>query len=466
MEYEGGTTTSTGALAHETFHSWYARGDQAGVAGRRLVGRGFTTFHDDGADEPPVRLHRPAGRAVLARPLAAPHAGQLLRRRHRASVRGMASLLGVTDLNALMGELLRDAQGRPPVSTPSSRSSCLQPSGNAAVVDAFHRFVYGLGDPAPAPDLWLRDDPAIRAPTPGAATFWDSPDLWVRNARRRRHHPPVAGVRPGQLVPRARAQPRRRRRRRALRRDLPCPRLRRARSSSTRPTSCPASRPRPSSISAPGATRVVKARWPRRSSRRPARTPACSPRSSPARTIRSPGRHVWEHNNLAQKNLTVVDLAADEFLILPVVIANLSGDDGYGLRAGAARIAARVPPRQPASSTARARSSSPRRASRSGSARPAAGRATSCSTAAGISTAQPTSRTRSPGASPTAGRRRSPGARPSRSRSSASRRPSSASRWRSRPAPSAARRRSTWSSAGRARSQIVGGVAVQVNVTG
>ena len=26
MEYEGGTTTGTGALRHETFHSWWARG--------------------------------------------------------------------------------------------------------------------------------------------------------------------------------------------------------------------------------------------------------------------------------------------------------------------------------------------------------------------------------------------------------------------------------------------------------
>lgn len=26
MEYEGGTTTSTGAMAHEAFHSWFARG--------------------------------------------------------------------------------------------------------------------------------------------------------------------------------------------------------------------------------------------------------------------------------------------------------------------------------------------------------------------------------------------------------------------------------------------------------
>ena len=34
------------------------------------------------------------------------------------------------------------------------------------------------------------------------------------------------------------------------------------------------------------------------------------------------GGHVWEHNNLAQKNLTVVDLLPNTFFILPVVVSN------------------------------------------------------------------------------------------------------------------------------------------------
>jgi hypothetical protein len=33
-------------------------------------------------------------------------------------------------------------------------------------------------------------------------------------------------------------------------------------------------------------------------------------------------RHVWEQNNLAQKNLTIVDLLPNTFMILPIVIAN------------------------------------------------------------------------------------------------------------------------------------------------
>jgi hypothetical protein len=64
MEYEGGTTTSTGALAHETFHSWFARGIKPASQADGWWDEGFTSFHDAGADDavpfdftrPPVLL--------------------------------------------------------------------------------------------------------------------------------------------------------------------------------------------------------------------------------------------------------------------------------------------------------------------------------------------------------------------------------------------------------------------------
>ena len=49
------------------------------------------------------------------------------------------------------------------------------------LVDAFHRFVYGLDDPAPAPELWLRDAREDTGADHSSGTFWDSPDLWLRN---------------------------------------------------------------------------------------------------------------------------------------------------------------------------------------------------------------------------------------------------------------------------------------------
>ena len=82
MEYEGGTTTSTGALLHETFHSWFARGIKPACPGRRLVGRGLHQLpRRRRRRRAAVRLRRRARAAVLARSLAAQHARQLLRRR-------------------------------------------------------------------------------------------------------------------------------------------------------------------------------------------------------------------------------------------------------------------------------------------------------------------------------------------------------------------------------------------------
>ena len=94
--------------------------------------------------------------------------------------RGMAALLGVAQLNALMRDLYVAHKGHP-VSTAMIEEFLLCKSGNAQVVDAFHRFVYGFGDPSPAPDLWLRDDPGDPGADAWGGAFWDSPDLWIRN---------------------------------------------------------------------------------------------------------------------------------------------------------------------------------------------------------------------------------------------------------------------------------------------
>lgn len=74
---------------------------------------------------------------------------------------------------------------------------------------------------------------------------------------------------------------------------------------------------------APGASTVVKAKWP--ASMVPAAgTHACWLASVYTPTDLTPtGAHVWEHNNLAQKNLTVVDLVPGDSFLLPVQIGNL-----------------------------------------------------------------------------------------------------------------------------------------------
>lgn len=320
MEYEGGTTTSTGALLHETFHSWFARGVKPASQADGWWDEGFTTFHDDGADDaipfdfsdPPVLL---CSRDPWQR-----HTPSNSYTDGSNFWKGMASLLGVSNLNVLMGDLYDGHKGNP-VSTQMIEEFLLSSSSEAQVVDAFHRFVYGLADPSPAPDLWIKDDPAHGGADQWGGTFWDSPDLWIRNADDggTGHQSPEYGqdnwfharvrnkagageaehfvvtfhsrgfagtqfVYPADFLPCIAAK---------AEFDL-----------------------------APGDTRIVKAPWPRELVP-PAGSHTCLLASVITRGDHPvASRHVWEHNNLAQKNLTVVDLLPNTFMILPIVIAN------------------------------------------------------------------------------------------------------------------------------------------------
>ena len=74
---------------------------------------------------------------------------------------------------------------------------------------------------------------------------------------------------------------------------------------------------------APGASTIVKAKWPSNLVP-PAGTHGCLLVSAYTPTDVSPsGKHVWEHNNLAQKNLTVVDLAPNDTFVLPFQFGNI-----------------------------------------------------------------------------------------------------------------------------------------------
>ena len=324
MEYEGGTTSSTGALAHETFHSWFARGVKPAGQADGWWDEGFTVFHDDGADDTlpfdfgdapvllctrdPWQRHTPANSYVDG----------------SRFWRGMAALLGVPSLNGFMAQLYQEYRGRP-MSTAMIEEFLLARSGNPDIVDAFHRFVYGLQDPAPLPDLWLRDDPAHAGSDFWGGTFWNSPDLWIRNADDggSAHQSPEFGQDNWFHA--------------------------RARNRSTAGTAqhfvvtfhsrgfagtqftypadfLPCIAARADFELASGTTRVVKARWPS-ALVPPAGTHTCLLASVITRGDHPvAGRQVWEHNNLAQKNLTVVDLVPAEFVILPIVMAHRIAD--------------------------------------------------------------------------------------------------------------------------------------------
>jgi len=320
MEYEGATTTATGVLRHETFHSWFARGLKPAAHADGWWDEAFTSFHDVGADDPvPFDFSDPPIVLCSRNPWQRETPDNAYT--DGANFwKGMASMLGVSTLNNLVADLYQTHNSRP-VSTQIIEEFLLRKSGEAQVVDGFHRFVYGLSDPSPAPDVWLKDDPAHTGSEEWDGVFWDSPDLWIRNsddggidhqspefgqdnwfhARVRNksaagtarhfvvtfHSRGFAGtqfVYPADFLP------------------------------------CIAAKAEFDLV--PGEVRVVKARWPR-SLVPPAGTHTCLLASVITRADHpGAGRHVWEDNNLAQKNLTVVNLLPDTFMILPIVISN------------------------------------------------------------------------------------------------------------------------------------------------
>ena len=192
-------------------------------------------------------------------------------------------------------------------------------TGAASLVDAFHRFVYGLDDPSPAPQLWLRDAPGHAGADLWGGEYWNSPDLWIRNADDggTSHEPPLAG-RDNWFYARVRNAPSAG----ACRHFVVTFAVKEyAGTQFAYPADfLPCIAARAEFDLRPGEERIVSARWPR--SQVPVTgTHPCLLAAVLARGDRpAPGAHVWEHANLAQRNLTVVELRPGAWVILPVVI--------------------------------------------------------------------------------------------------------------------------------------------------
>lgn len=321
MEYDGGTTSGLGPLRHETHHSWWGRGHRPAGQPDGWIDEGWTTYHDlggngsepfDFTDQPVTLCNRNSWSRVT--PGAAYAAGAEF-------FDGVASAMGVAPLKTAMADHYARSRQRPST-TAALEEHLLARSGRPELVDAFHHFVYGFGDQSPGPDLWLRDDPADTGAEPWAGRFWDSPDLWVRNAddgglahqnpefgqdnwfhARVRNRGPgaarhfvvtfavanFAGVEftyPSDWLPAMVA---------VAGFDLPA-----------------------------GSQRVVTARWPRHLLP-PAGSHPCWLAAVLTQGDRPPvGAHTWQRNGLAQKNLAVVDLRPNVWLTLPFIVPGLT----------------------------------------------------------------------------------------------------------------------------------------------
>ena len=314
MEYDGGCTATAESLEHEAYHSWWGRGVKPAAQRDGWWDEAWNVYHDNGGagvqpydfTEPPVQLS-PRNPYSRVTPSAAYSAGERF-------FAGAAALTSPAALTAWMGEFYRAHLDRP-VTTEDLEAHLVARSGAVDLVDAFHRWVYGLGDPSPAPDLWLRDDPGHTGSERWDGRFWDSPDLWIRhrNDGGTTHQEPIAGrdnwfhasvrnrgagdrpalsghlhvkqfagvqfVWPTDFLPAITA---------AAGFELD-----RGRSGSSGPL---ASRP------------CTAGRYPRLLARR-----VLDPSDRPVS-----GRHVWEHGNLAQKNLTVARARPGQTIAVPV----------------------------------------------------------------------------------------------------------------------------------------------------
>jgi hypothetical protein len=145
MEYAGGTTTSSGALAHEVLHSWFARGVMPASDADGWWDEAFTTFATSGAPVMPLDFDRPPIRLCSRRPFQRhTHAEAYVEGSRLFS--GIAEMTGRTSLMRSMRALF-EARGRTCLSTAELEQHLVVGTGAVGIVDAFHRFVYGLADP-------------------------------------------------------------------------------------------------------------------------------------------------------------------------------------------------------------------------------------------------------------------------------------------------------------------------------
>lgn len=321
MEYDGATTTATSALRHEVFHSWWGRGIKPALPRDGWWDEAWTVYKvAGGAGSVPLDFTDPPASLSTLNPWSrfTPTASYT---RGRELFEGLAALSGAVPLNQWMDDFYAAHAGSL-TTTETLEEWLVQRSGDDDVVDAFHRFVYGFEEPASPPDIWLRDHASHSGDDLWSGAFWDSPDLWVRthDDDGLAHQDPEYGQ-DNYFYARVRN-------RSAVQAVEHFVVTFNVKSFAGTQFSYPNDfLPCIAAVAgfnlAPGETRIVKQRWP--SVAVPAGgTHACLLASLICRGEHPvSGAHVWEHNNLAQKNLTIVDLEPGDWLVLPFVLPNV-----------------------------------------------------------------------------------------------------------------------------------------------
>jgi hypothetical protein len=318
MEYDGGTTSSPFAIQHEAYHSWWGRGVKPASQPDAWFDEGWTTYKEPGAagaqsfnfSDPPILL-RPSNPWIRITSSNAYLDGSRF-------WRGIAALIGQSTLDTLMCNFYKKFRNKL-VTTMDFETYLITHSGNPKLVDAFHRFVYGFSDSPSTPELWLKDDPSHLGSDLWQGRFWDSPDLWVRNSDDSGliHQSPKYGQ-DNWFFARVRN-----RGSSTVKHFVVTFNIKEfAGTQFSYPTDfLPCIAAASGFDLAPDSSVIVKAKWPK------AHIPNVNYTCMLAAVISkgdqpAAGRHVREHNNLGQKNLTILHLKPDQWIIIPVVVVN------------------------------------------------------------------------------------------------------------------------------------------------
>jgi hypothetical protein len=314
MEYEGGTTSAVELLRHETFHSWWGRGLKPASQPDGWWDEAWDLYNDQGAigllpfdfSDPPVELssRNPWERATS--PLAYISGSRFFK--------GVASLIGLANLKAHMSAFYIQRNPRP-ATTGELEAFLVCRAGEPQLVDAFHRFVYGFADPAPAPDLLIKNDPGDPDADDSDGRFWDAADLWLRNDDDDgTTHQPVKHGQDNWFHARVRNRSATSTGRHFLVtfNVKPFAGMQFGYPTDFLPCIAAAS----GFDLGPGGSTIVKARWPA-ALIPPAGTHTCC---LAAVLTRSDQPDAWANNTLAQKTLDVIDLMPGEWLVLPFVL--------------------------------------------------------------------------------------------------------------------------------------------------
>jgi hypothetical protein len=318
MEYDGGTTTTVGPLRHETHHSWWGRGVKPASQPDAWWDEAWTVYATEGFAPLPWNAPDSAVELCSRNPWARTTAGAAYTSGRRF-FQGAASLTGDPAFRDAMAAFYRERSARP-ATTLDLEAHLLCRTGREELVDGFHRWVYGFADAGTSADLWLRDDPGHTGTEAWAGRFWDSPDLWVRRADDggTAHQDPVAG-RDNWLYARVRN-----RGNGPARHFMVAFAVKQfAGTQFVYPNDfLPCAAATGGFELAPGAEAIVRAKWPA------ALVPSAGAHGCLLASVHAKGnhpvggKHVWEENALAQKNLTIVALPPGGWVVIPVLIGH------------------------------------------------------------------------------------------------------------------------------------------------